>query len=270
MINAHLANPSISTSDTIMARHITAVAKSPERGIFRKHAHGRFSPANIPWEKSMTFAHHVSDRRSRAQIRRLHRAEPRPVKDLRRGHADGLVLSRPQHDARAQPASSAWSSLTVKAATTLSYSAGHALPAMLFAFVSWAVAEILTGCAAYAEAMYAPPAAKGLPAATKPRLTLITMQVNGGSAGHSHQALPGARAAALPPAEWRSKSPAAGADWRVSLMRVVAACWSSLSARRHRRRAIEELRSLDDRSLRDIGISRSDIEYIVRYGARRE
>jgi len=37
-----------------------------------------------------------------------------------------------------------------------------------------------------------------------------------------------------------------------------------------RRRAIAELRSLDDRSLRDIGISRGDIGYIARYGARPE
>jgi uncharacterized protein YjiS (DUF1127 family) len=263
MINAHLANQSISTPDTIMARHITTVAKSPERGIFRKHARGRFSPANIPWEKSMTFAHHVSDRRAHAQIR-PRRSEPRPFQDQHRGHAGGLILSLPQHDARTQPMPSAWSSLTVKAATTLSYSAGHALPALLFAFVSWAVAEILSGCAAYAEAMYAPPAA------TKPGLDLTTMLVNGGSAGHSHQIQPGTEAAALRPAEWRNERPAVRADWGVSLTRVVATCWSSVRRSRDRRQAIEELRSLDDRSLRDIGISRSDIESIVRYGARRE
>jgi uncharacterized protein YjiS (DUF1127 family) len=218
----------------------------------------------------MTFAHHAFDRRPRAQIR-PRRAEPRPVEDLRRGHAGTQIISPPRHEARAQPASSAWSSLTVKAATTLSYSAGPALPALLFAFVSWVVAEILSGCAAYAEAMYAPPAAKGLVAApTKPGLNRMTMQANGGSAGHSHQARPGTRAAALPPAEWRNERRAVRADWRVSLTQVVVACWSSLCRSWDRRRAIGELRSLDDRSLRDIGISRSDIEYIVRYGARRE
>jgi uncharacterized protein YjiS (DUF1127 family) len=258
---------SIPTSDTIMTRHITTVAKSPERGIFRKHARGSLSPANRPWEKSMTFANHASDRRPRAQIR-PRRTEPQSFQDKRR--RAGALISLPQHDARAQPPSPIWSSLTVKAATTLSYSAGHALPALLFAFVSWAVAEILSGCAAYAEAMYAPPAARDLvPAATKPGLNLMMTRVNGSSAGHIHQARPDTRAAALP-AEWRNERPAVRADWHVSLTRVVAACWSSLCRSRNRRRAIEELRGLDDRSLRDIGIARSDIEYIVRYGARRE
>jgi uncharacterized protein YjiS (DUF1127 family) len=219
----------------------------------------------------MTFAYHASDRRHRAQIRRLRRAEPRLVEDLRRGQTGALIISPPRHDARAQLASPIWSSLTAKAATTLSYSAGPALPALLIALVSWVVAEILSGCAAYAEAMYAPPAAKGLaPAPTKPGFNLMTMQLNAGSPGHGHQARPGTRATALPPAEWRNERPTVRVDWRISLRRAVVTCWSSLRRSRDRQRAIGELHSLDDRSMRDIGLSRSDIEYIVHYGARRE
>src|SRR6516225_6382167 len=137
-----------------MTRAITTVATSPERGIVRKHARGRLYPANKAWEKSMTFAKHTSDRRSRAHIRPLLRAEPHPIQDLRRGHVAPLVFSVPQHGARVRPAPLAWSSWTVKAAPTLSFYAGYALPALLLGFFSWAVAEILAGFAAYAEAMY--------------------------------------------------------------------------------------------------------------------
>jgi uncharacterized protein YjiS (DUF1127 family) len=226
----------------------------------------------------MTFTKHTCDRRSHAQIRPLRRAEPHPIQDLPRGHAGGLILSLPQDDARERPAPPAWSSLTVKAATTLSYCAGHALPALLLGFFSWAVAEILAGFAAYAEAMYLPPAPKSpVPVETqatdaqrgaKPTLNLMMMHVNG-SAGYSNQARPSARTAALP-AEWRSHSATARTDWHVSLTRIAVAWWSSMRQAVERRRAIAELRALDDRALRDIGVYRCDIEYIVRHGARGE
>src|SRR5215471_9437907 len=141
---------------------ITIVAISSESGIVRKHACGRLSPANKAWEKSMTFAKYTSDRRSRAHIRPLRRAEPHAIHDLRRGHVAPLVFSVPHRDKRVRRAPSAWSSLAVKAATTLSYCAGHALPALLLGFFSWAVAELLTGFAAYAEAMYSPPISEAL------------------------------------------------------------------------------------------------------------
>jgi len=109
----------------------------------------------------MTFAKHTSDRRSRAQIRPLRRAEPHPIQ-VRQGHAAPLLISAPQYGARVRPAPPAWSSLRVKAATTLSYCAGHAFPVLLLGFFSWAVAELLAGFAAHAEAMYSPPTPKAL------------------------------------------------------------------------------------------------------------
>jgi uncharacterized protein YjiS (DUF1127 family) len=39
-----------------------------------------------------------------------------------------------------------------------------------------------------------------------------------------------------------------------------------VAAERHRRRAIRQLRRLDDRTLRDIGIHRGEIEFAVRNG----
>src|SRR5262245_57290653 len=49
-----------------------------------------------------------------------------------------------------------------------------------------------------------------------------------------------------------------------------AACtlWSAAAKARARRRAERELHALDDRSLRDIGLSRSEIEAAVRGGRR--
>lgn len=224
----------------------------------------------------MTIAKHASH--SRARIRPLRRAEPHPIQDPRRGNGGTLVLSLAQHDTRARPAPPAWSSLTVKAATTLSYCAGHAIPALLLGLLSWAVAEIVAGFAAYAEAMHAPPAAKGpvpadtektdTPRGAKPSPSLMTLQANG-AAERANQARPSARATAFP-AEWHGWRLRARTDWLVSLTHVAEACWSSLYRAQDRRRAIEELRGLDDRSLRDIGISRYDIEYAVRCGVRQE
>ena len=226
----------------------------------------------------MTFAKYTSDRRSRAHIRPLRRAERHAIRDLRRGHVAPLVFSVPHRDKRVRRAPSAWSSLTVKAATTLSYCAGPALPALLLGFFSWAVAELLAGFAAYAEAMYSPPAPKALvPIETQATDTsrgakrspnVMMMQVNS-SAGCSNQVRPGARTAALP-AEWHGHGASAHTDCHVWLWRIAAAWWSSMRRAVERRRAIAEMRALDDRALRDIGVYRCDIDQIARHGARRE
>ena len=257
---------------------ITIVAISSESGIVRKYACGRLSPANKAWEKSMTFAKYTSDRRSRAHIRPLRRAEPHAIHDLRRGHVAPLAISVPHRDKRVRRAPSAWSSLTVKAATTLSYCAGQALPGLLLGIFSWAVSEILAGFAAYAEAMYSPPAPEGVvpienqatdtPRGTKPSPNLMIMRVNG-SAGCSNQVRPSARTAALP-AEWRGQDATARTDCHVSLWRIASAWWSSVRQAVERRRAIAELQALDDRALRDIGVYRCNIEQFARQGERRD
>jgi uncharacterized protein YjiS (DUF1127 family) len=50
---------------------------------------------------------------------------------------------------------------------------------------------------------------------------------------------------------------------------LAAGVWSAYLARRRMRIAAAELNSLDDRTLRDLGISRSEIGAIVRNGAWR-
>jgi uncharacterized protein YjiS (DUF1127 family) len=42
-----------------------------------------------------------------------------------------------------------------------------------------------------------------------------------------------------------------------------SAAWSAYAAWRERRTAINELAALDDRTLRDLGLTRSEIEYVV-------
>jgi|SRR5215471_7155620 len=51
--------------------------------------------------------------------------------------------------------------------------------------------------------------------------------------------------------------------------RALVAGWRAVALWRKRRRAVQELRALDDRSLRDIGLGRSEIESAVRGCKRR-
>jgi uncharacterized protein YjiS (DUF1127 family) len=47
------------------------------------------------------------------------------------------------------------------------------------------------------------------------------------------------------------------------------AWWSSYAAWRERRAAVKELAALDDRTLRDLGLTRSEIEFVVRRDSAR-
>jgi len=171
------------------------------------------------------------------------------------------------------------SPLTVKAATAFSYCAANAFPNLLLGILSWAIAEVLAGCAAYAEALYPIPAPDApdrrvdtrLPRIAKPSLNPIAMRANGASAGTDRPARTGTvvRAAILP-ADWPLDAQAARTSRGTSVSAILMACWSGLYRASARRHAVEELRNMSDRDLRDIGICRCDIEYIVRHGVRPE
>ena len=148
----------------------------------------------------------------------------------------------------------------------------EAVPNFLSAVMSWIMAEAWAGCAAYGEAMYPPPPAPAKPVpAARPGLGLISAQVKSGPTGRNALVQTGviARTVAAP-AEWHRAMPPAHPNWRFSLRVAIAANWSRLRQWRERRGAIAELKSLDDRSLRDIGLRRCEIETIMWHGVRRE
>jgi uncharacterized protein YjiS (DUF1127 family) len=55
-------------------------------------------------------------------------------------------------------------------------------------------------------------------------------------------------------------------SWPAALARAMKLGIAGIGSRRRLRRDIDELRALDDRMLRDIGLRRGDIEYAVRSG----
>jgi uncharacterized protein YjiS (DUF1127 family) len=55
-------------------------------------------------------------------------------------------------------------------------------------------------------------------------------------------------------------------SWPTALARPIRQGIAWIGSRRRLHRAVEELRALDDRTLRDIGLGRSQIEYAARYG----
>jgi uncharacterized protein YjiS (DUF1127 family) len=139
------------------------------------------------------------------------------------------------------------------------------LSGFLLAFLSWTIAQVLAGCAAYAEAMYPcfvedEPGRQGDRGGRAGAMDLRPLSHQDGSVVLAPVAAAEYRARAQRP---RVASP----GWIVSLLDK---SWSRLRRERDRRRALAELRALDSRALRDIGISRCDVEYLVGQGDRCE
>jgi uncharacterized protein YjiS (DUF1127 family) len=96
---------------------------------------------------------------------------------------------------------------------------------------------------------------------------LDELKRSAGRAAREHRArlVRGLGSAAL--ASLRSTARGAGSIIRALGHRAVAAAragWSAYAAWRERRAAINELAALDDRTLRDLGLTRSEIEFVVR------
>jgi len=144
-----------------------------------------------------------------------------------------------------------------------------AFSGFLLAFMSWTFAQVLAGCAAYAQAMY-------------------PCVIDEDQARERTDSPEGARSEPIPLPLMRKDRSAAAAPVRVEHVarletsRVdpparaasIAALWRGLRSRIARQRAsrlaIAELRSLDDRSLQDVGLLRCDLEHIAGHGDRCE
>jgi hypothetical protein len=166
-----------------MASSITVVAGMSRVGMLRQHASGRISHANTSREILMTHENQPLEARSpfargtRRGERRISRIFPATnagttavgqcgVAELRayRQICRPVVLDRPKGDDGALPTSSAgatwWRAVTATASGLMVQILGLAARGeagfsdFLLATASWIAAEVLEGCAAYAEAMY--------------------------------------------------------------------------------------------------------------------
>jgi uncharacterized protein YjiS (DUF1127 family) len=255
---------------------MTTVALIPGAGIIRKHARDRFSPTTTLREKSMPVAKHLSYARSRARTERS-----------RRIHGPSCAQPRalPQQASSAQPAIAP---VSVASRSILGTTAHFAESAgdILLTIASWMLRQFVAGCLAYAIAMYGIPEAAlrgetGKPKPSAPpapprnpsRPTLHVILADREEDIGADEILPPPGAAQPSGARSTARSertPDARSGWRAAMIAPVVLLWSEIREGSARHRMIAELRNLDDRSLRDIGISRADLGQIARYGVRPE
>jgi uncharacterized protein YjiS (DUF1127 family) len=252
---------------------VTTVARNPSYGIVRKHGRGKNSHANLLWEKSMPFAKSSPYHRSRSQIEPARQTSQRAVQGPNSNGERALVIPLSHGRKPSRPAAMTMPAMTVKAVRRISHFAEHTLPNLMVAVFSWIITETLAGCTAYAESLYPiPPAPEAVEAApdetprrrAADRLSLVSIHARLGVVNCEQPTLAPtldqtdadtfARPERQPGALWRRCS---------ALGIFIAACALRIRRARARRQAIAELRGLDDRTLRDIGLSASDIEYIV-------
>ena len=192
---------------------------------------------------------------------------------------------------RRSTVAAAWQ-LRVKTVAGFAACAAVEFPNFLLAVVSWIFAQALAGCAAYGEAMY--PSLVGVPVDQRDPVRGTQSahenpnQLQSRTSGLSEissiasDEIRGRRpflvsrqtqssSAAVVKTEHleRSEAPrAASTGWRAFITSFLARFRSRIRRGRDSRLAIAELRALDDRRLRDIGISRGDIEYVEHPASR--
>jgi uncharacterized protein YjiS (DUF1127 family) len=276
------------------ARRITTVALIFNTGILRQHTQGRVSRANRFREKSMQFENQLYGGRSPfALARRRNKASRDSI------HLTTEISALPassEDDAPRRSTVAAASQLMVKTVVGFAACAEVAFPNFLLAVVSWIFAQALAGCAAYGEAMYpglvgagepvdqrdpvrGTPSEHGNPTQLPSRtsgLSEISPIANDGIRGRgpiliSRQTQSSAAALVKTESVERSeRTRAAAAGWSTSIASFLASLRSRIRRRRDSRLAIAELRAFDDRMLRDIGISRWDIDHPAGRGDRCE
>jgi uncharacterized protein YjiS (DUF1127 family) len=271
---------------------VTAVAITARPKMLWKHGVGRISHTNIPWEISMPFANSLPDAPRSSRVRALRLVEQHIASGPASKSDDEFETSLLPFPRQEPPRRTVQGAVRRLMAETVAFSvhAGNVVPTVPIAIVSWLIAEFFAGCAAYAQAMYpvfppeddvdrgdlVPPVAShpGHASRRRPVLRLVPATAERGSEKDGAVAFP----ARNPPgahAPYRAEfllqpEPArtARADWCASFSAAATALLSKMRIIRARRRATVELESFDDRTLRDIGICRGDIEAVVRQGSR--
>jgi uncharacterized protein YjiS (DUF1127 family) len=237
---------------------------------------------------------------SRPRVRSYDWIHRPPAEDRRISDERALRTSLEEETSwRAIPA--AVFGLTAKAIAGLAAFGEVAFPGFLFAAMSWTVSQALAGCAAYAEAMYPSfvnldeqnldehldcrDPARGtqsksgnldrLPSQTSGLIDLSPIakdEIRGYDATllSGQGQFSGAAPVEAQDIAGSEGTRAAALGWSTSITSLLAKFRSRMRGGRDRRLAIMELRNLDGRSLRDMGISRCDIEYFARHGDRCE
>jgi hypothetical protein len=165
-------------------------------------------------------------------------------------------------------------------------------PNFLLVVMSWMVAQAISGCAAYAEAMHSGSVYPGEPMDHRdPANGAPSRHENPERLGKSGPSEMSAIAKGeigecgpiLQPDQTRSgvaaaveaenilrseATPAASLDRNAPVTSLVAGFRSRICRGRDQRLSIME--AFDDQTLRDVGISRCEIEYLARHGERRE
>ena len=197
------------------------------------------------------------------------------------GADDGTLRAPSGRSWRAMPV--AVSAVTAKTVAVLGACGELLICRVLLGILSWIFEQALEGCAAYATAMYGIPAddlrdprdpPDQLQTGREAAARLVSQSPNEIPTSARDNILwlveskPAAPAAELiaPPLAPRLGSP----GWIASINSIAAKIRSRIHRLFDRRLAAAELQSFDDRSLRDVGICRSDIEYLTRHGDRRE
>jgi uncharacterized protein YjiS (DUF1127 family) len=222
---------------------------------------------------------------SKSRIREPHQFDRHASRERSPGY-DKALLSLPRQQTSRPVLSRAVSRLRAETVARFAAHAGSTFSHILLTVCSWLIAEFLAGCAVYAEAMYptftileedagrgdpVPTAASqgtNTPASTRPRLRVISGKIthsieSDGQVSLSEQSR--SRSAGPSCAEYGATTqptPPSPLRWYVSISATVTCLLSKVREQQARRRAIFVLRTLDDRMLRDIGISRYDIESI--------
>jgi uncharacterized protein YjiS (DUF1127 family) len=249
-----------------VARRITTVTLFSRAGMMRQHPRGKILRANSLRERSMQFEKQLFMGKSPLMLASRGEGSSRHSIYVRAENGNRALRSSSPDDRRWRAAMAASSALVMKAAMGAAAFTESAFPNFLFAVMSWTIAQVVTGCAEYARAM-------GPISELDERID--HRPPTGEFEGPDQpQPSPGARSSATAiPTGCIARMEAARANspaWGASVRSLLAGFRSCIRQGRGRRLAIIELRALDDRSLRDIGISRCDIEYLASRGDRCE